>query len=251
MEVQPLSAALLLQVWEWGQVEPPVRRAMTLLSAACPQRSPSELASLSIGRRDALLLELRERTFGRRLTVTTRCPKCAEQLELDLLADELRAASGAAKTVCEAAENPPLTAAWGDWRVTFRLPASQDLLALPPDGGDPRAALLARCLLTTRQGEDPRGPGDLPEEAAAAVLAAMAQADPLAEIRVTLACPGCAHRWKPVFDPLSFFWEEIGSWAAGILQEVHLLASAYGWSEGEILALSPWRRRAYLEMVLG
>jgi hypothetical protein len=31
--------------------------------------------------------------------------------------------------------------------------------------------------------------------------------------------------------------------------DVHALASAYGWSEREILALSDTRRRLYLEMV--
>jgi len=34
-----------------------------------------------------------------------------------------------------------------------------------------------------------------------------------------------------------------------LLVEVHALASAYGWSEQEILSLSDARRRLYLEMV--
>ena len=34
------------------------------------------------------------------------------------------------------------------------------------------------------------------------------------------------------------------------LNEIHLLASAYGWSEGEILSLTAKRRRLYLQMVL-
>jgi hypothetical protein len=33
------------------------------------------------------------------------------------------------------------------------------------------------------------------------------------------------------------------------LREVHVLASANGWSEAEILALSPQRRQRYLEIV--
>jgi hypothetical protein len=33
------------------------------------------------------------------------------------------------------------------------------------------------------------------------------------------------------------------------LRDVHELASAYGWRESEILALSPQRRQAYLELV--
>ena len=37
--------------------------------------------------------------------------------------------------------------------------------------------------------------------------------------------------------------------AKRLLMDVHLLARAYGWSEAEVLALSPARRRFYLEMV--
>jgi hypothetical protein len=48
---------------------------------------------------------------------------------------------------------------------------------------------------------------------------------------------------------VSFFWMEVESWAYRILRQVHALASAYGWSEGDILAMSPWRRQFYLEMV--
>jgi hypothetical protein len=34
-----------------------------------------------------------------------------------------------------------------------------------------------------------------------------------------------------------------------VLREVHILASAYGWREDDILAMSPARRRIYLEML--
>jgi hypothetical protein len=34
-----------------------------------------------------------------------------------------------------------------------------------------------------------------------------------------------------------------------VLGDVHELARAYGWSEPEVLALSPWRRAAYLALV--
>ena len=37
--------------------------------------------------------------------------------------------------------------------------------------------------------------------------------------------------------------------ARRLLLDVHQLASAYGWSEMEILSLSATRRNAYLEMV--
>ena len=39
--------------------------------------------------------------------------------------------------------------------------------------------------------------------------------------------------------------------AGALLHEVHRLASAYGWSEAQILALSPARRAQYLALVEG
>ena len=50
-------------------------------------------------------------------------------------------------------------------------------------------------------------------------------------------------------DIAGFFWAELDAWARRLLREIHTLARFYGWSEAEILALSPLRRRCYLEMV--
>jgi len=36
-----------------------------------------------------------------------------------------------------------------------------------------------------------------------------------------------------------------------LLDDIHLLASAYGWTEDEVLRLSPMRREAYVRRVLG
>jgi hypothetical protein len=52
-----------------------------------------------------------------------------------------------------------------------------------------------------------------------------------------------------LFDAGSFFWSELGAWARRLLHEIHSLARAYGWSESEILTLSPARRQAYLELI--
>ena len=59
----------------------------------------------------------------------------------------------------------------------------------------------------------------------------------------------CGHEWDELFDVVSFVWAELEVQACRLLQEVHVLARAYGWREGDVLALSPRRRRLYLEMV--
>ena len=50
-------------------------------------------------------------------------------------------------------------------------------------------------------------------------------------------------------DVAAFFWTELNAWAVRLLREIHALASAYGWREADILALSPKRRDLYLELI--
>lgn len=89
----------------------------------------------------------------------------------------------------------------------------------------------------------------LPESVITALSQRMAGADPQADVHLALDCPDCGHQWRAAFDIVSFFWSEIGVWAKRVLREVHILASAYGWREDDILAMSPWRRQVYLEML--
>ncbi len=77
----------------------------------------------------------------------------------------------------------------------------------------------------------------------------MNRADPQADVQLNLSCPSCNHNWQMVFDIVSFFWSEIHTWAQQMLREVHILASAYGWYEADILVMSPSRRQFYLQMV--
>jgi hypothetical protein len=76
----------------------------------------------------------------------------------------------------------------------------------------------------------------------------MALADPFAETRLTLQCPGCGNAWEEWLDMVSFFWAEVEARARRVFLEIHTLASAYGWTEGEVLSLSDGRRAMYLEM---
>ena len=42
----------------------------------------------------------------------------------------------------------------------------------------------------------------------------------------------------------------LDAWAKRVLEEVHTLASAYGWAQSEILSMSAARRRRYVAMVV-
>jgi hypothetical protein len=127
----------------------------------------------------------------------------------------------------------------------FRLPTSRDLAQVAKSSGEQQAAiqLLELCRIG---GVESSG---WTEEIIEKVGQSLATADPMAETRVALTCPACDHAWNDSIDVASFIWAELEARARRLLWEVHSLASAYGWSESETLALSAARRAIYLEMV--
>lgn len=88
--MRALLASELLDVWEWGLGQQPIEWALTLLAVACPEVALDTLAKLTISERDALLLTLREWTFGPQVVSLAPCPACGEYLELNFNADEIR-----------------------------------------------------------------------------------------------------------------------------------------------------------------
>jgi hypothetical protein len=240
--MRAFSAAALLEIWEDGQWQGAIERALTLLTAAHPETSAEALADLSIGRRDCDLLALREQTFGSRVLSVTPCPRCDEAVELSFNAADVRVAPPS--ETCSIA-----SVAVDGYNVRVRLPNSLDLATIgaEQDVSSGRLRLVERCLITADLAGQPVSADRLPSRVIDAVEERMAQADPQADVRLAICCPSCGHQWQGVFDIVSFFWAEIEAWAARILREVHILASAYGWNESEILALSPTRRHAYLE----
>jgi hypothetical protein len=127
----------------------------------------------------------------------------------------------------------------------FRLPNSRDLsiAASESDSNAAAISLLKRC------SPDPASVAGISAEEMEEIAEQMALADPLAEICVTMQCPVCNENRVDTLDISFFVWAEIEVRARRLLWEVHTLASAYGWSEGEVLSLSAARRARYLEMV--
>jgi hypothetical protein len=242
--MRALSTSELLEVWERGESEPPFCRALLLLCASCPEQSPDELAKISIGSRDARLLTLREWTFGPKLTGVTACPACGERLEIKVNVDDVR-------TTTPEATRDEFNLELDEYRVDFRLPSTVDLREANSSGNREgmRTAVIKRCILKAHRHDEEVATDLLPVPVVEALVARMAELDPQADTQLALTCPGCGHRSDALFDIASFFWGEIQAWAVRILREVHILASAYGWREADILAMSPLRRQSYLSMV--
>jgi hypothetical protein len=248
--MRPVSAAALLQVWEEGVEEPLVRRALRLLAAACPDATPESLARLSIGERDRRLLTLREWTFGPSLSTEARCPDCGERLEMTFDVALLR--GGRAHDAGAEQHDRPSVLAVGDYELRFRLVTSDDLEVIAGvDAARAAPALLERCVDTALHKGKEVALDRVPPAILEALEQEMARRDPDADLEIGVSCVNCHQSWQVMFDIASYFWSELDVWAARLLREVHTLASAYAWSEADILGMSPLRRRCYLHMVSG
>lgn len=236
----------LLRAWEEASVQHPLDRALTLLRAGWPEYARGELARISVGARDSLLLSLRERLFGRALRAIADCPECAEALELSLTTSGLRAAPEV-----DAAAPPAEQLLEVDGVcVRFRLIDSRDLAAVRfCDAVAARRVLLERVVIAAHRGDQPIE--ELSPEIEARLEERIAELDPQADIVLDLTCPQCGRRWQEPFDVLRFLWSDLDRWARRLFGEVDVLARVYGWREADVLALSPRRRRTYLELATG
>lgn len=250
--MHPLTAKDLLATWERGLSQTSVRRLISLLAGVYPGLSEEQLWLLPIGQRDGLALAARERLFGGRLASIAQCPACAQPLEFELDVADLRLSNLPPELPPDAA---PHSCHWNNggkhYELRFRLPDSLDLL-LAEAQPHPEAALqllLGRCLLAAKSGRSQLKVENLPSGALAALEEAMSQVDPQANTQLDLSCPACNHRWLAALDIGSFLWREFHAWALRLLGEVHVLAKHYCWAEADILAMSPTRRRLYLEQL--
>jgi hypothetical protein len=210
-----LTAADVLDVWEQGSQAHPLVRPLAVLAAAWPELDPAALAAEPLGAVNARLWAVRAALVGTAVVGCVECPACGDQVELELDATDLAVpAAGPA-----GAGVRPLTPA--------------DLFAAAA-AADPAAVLVARC---APDAADPE--------------AALAAADPGAELLLALSCPGCGCDWQAPLDVAVFLWDELVRLAGAVVRDVDLLARCYGWTEPDVLGLSPARRRCYVELARG
>jgi hypothetical protein len=236
----------VLELWERGVGLDPLERAVTLAAAIPPVHPPDDVVTWPLGVRDARLVELQRALGESSFEVVTTCSACGEDIEFGVDAAALLASADAASV--------PEPVRVEGWEVTWRLVATADLQAAKHaiDAESADAVLVDRCILqAVRSGSaEPASAENAPpsDGVRAAVAEAMAASDPLAEVLVDLACPGCSGEVVADVVIADLVWAEVASRAARLLGEVAVLARAYGWTEPEVLALSDSRREAYLRL---
>lgn len=247
-----LSASDLLGIWENGAGKTPVEQALAILRVAFPRATNEKLMQLTIGQRDACLIHLHELTFGPHLKGLANCPACNERLELDFNGHDLLASSLPLPDP-ESTEllNTESSFLFNAYDVTYRLPTNADLINSfdLTDSSALKEKLLQACVVSVVYDGAVKDIKELPENIFDELAQRMDKADPLANLTLAASCPACGHTWQIIFDIVSYFWNEINVWSIRLLNEVHLLASAYGWREADILNMSAWRRQRYLELI--
>lgn len=226
----------ILTLWERGLGRHPIDRALMLCAWVRTDLPLTQVPSLPLGAVNTALLRLRAACFGPAISAYADCGHCGVRMEINLDTRQLLA---------NAKENDsPAEFELGQHR--FRVPCSRDLAAVAQEQDVQLAAvkLLQHCCLSSPNPADVNL-SDLLGEAEAI----MAELDPEATIDLALNCGDCGSTSLTGFNIGSLLWDEIDAKARALLNEVHNLALAYGWSEHEILALSPQRRTAYLDRV--
>ncbi len=224
----------LLSVLDAGEQLTLPERAV-LLAEHAP--GPGRVHLEPVGRTTELLLGLLEQLGGPTLEATAECRGCGATAEFALDLGDL------------ASMAPGRGAAWGDVEGVRWRPVSYDDLIVAARAADAAGgvqAVLERCVAGAAGGA-----GDIDADLRGRLSEAMAQADPLAEIDIELTCPDCEAEVPTTLDVVEFTWAHVVAQAQTLLLEVDALARAYSWSETEILALPPARRRRYVDLVAG
>jgi hypothetical protein len=173
-----------------------------------------------------------------RMWLTARCHCCGEAMDLSV--------ENSALPVKPAGKGYPfarVSSRRRAWR--FRVPTGRDQEAIAGivDPADATEELLRRCWAPTKN--NPASSPRFSPDAVARIEAAMDDVAPQVATEATTTCPACGEELSVPVDPYALLL--LGE--RSFFSEVHTLASAYHWSEGEILAMPRARRQVYLKLI--
>jgi hypothetical protein len=176
------------------------------------------------------------------LEVPLRCPEeaCGEPIAVAFTVDELLGIAAAAP-----AEDVLAVEAEGA-RLVVRRPTGADQAAWADAGwaGEADAAHgIARSLVQEGAG------AELTPARLAAVDAALEALDPLTALTVAAACPCCGETRVHEVDVAALALARLAAAQRRTIEQVHVLACRYHWSEAEALAVPAQRRGQYLALL--
>lgn len=198
--------------------------ASRLLAALSLEESGGalDMGRLPLPIHDRLLAEVYRAELGETADCRARCGACNDAFEFSLNLSDVMAMQDAAATEVGMANE----GGWGfgQWQVQVPLLGKVTLAALcdPPPVNDAETS---------------------------EVEAFLERAAPLLSFDLDAVCPHCGDQQKLNFDLPRFLLTALANEAPFLIRETHLIASRYGWSHGEILALPRDQRRAFAGLI--
>ncbi len=237
--LRPFGSAADLDL-DFGNPDRPF--LVTGLLAQCAEHGDHEFWwSQPVGIRTAALLHLVGITdaSARELAFSARCGQssCGEPFEFALPLGALLESRQD-----DAFIEAPLE---GDRHVKLRRPTGDDLRkwrTMPPGSPDQTLRTMLESLLLA---------GEARIEDVPSLSRTLAERDPLVALSLSCPCPACGAGNEISIDLEAVALARLERRRSCLLHEIHALASRYGWTEAEILALPPARRAHYLALIEG
>jgi hypothetical protein len=211
---------------------------VTALLARCAAGDERYWWQQPVGARIAALLRVFAITEGSaRLELQSQCTQaaCRQMFEFELSLSALFELSSTAtplEVILDGGRRVSMRCAIGDdlrqWRAA-RLQSRDDALAK---------------MISTLTMDGAVGPEDNQ-----ALAEAISTRDPLVDFSVTCACPVCGVSQNVTIDLEAVVLGRLDARQRELVGDVHRLASRYGWTEAEILAIPPSRRARYLTLI--
>jgi len=235
--VRALDPATTLDLCDRGMSKSPLERALLVIEAAGADPNGRDEAGSPadwpLGAVNKALLEQRGSIFGGQLELLANCPGCGSICQSEIDCWQLAAVSGAS------AEERTLKV--GRKRVAFRVPTIGDVMTAARSGRPAGEALAQRLIADNSVMLD--------ERLLSALADGVARADPLSSIEIALRCPECGDQWVEPLHVVDVLWTELKARSDRLVMEVARLASAFGWTERDVLSMSGLRRQRYLDLL--
>jgi hypothetical protein len=220
------TPAALLAAWEAGAGAVAPARGAAVLDVLLDTPPRGSAVDLPLPRLAGLAARYHTALFGPDVEGVLECPTCGALMDVAARLDDLFAPA------------PEVTPAP---KPVVRCPTTRDLVEVASSPGGV-TTLLERCV----PGVDLES---LTPWLIQAIDRALEEAAGPALPVLRAACPRCSTDVRAVVDAPALLWQRIDELAPRLLEEVARLATAFGWSEADVLALGPHRRAAYLALV--
>lgn len=192
---------------------------------------------LSVADRQFLMRRLAALLGRDDVWLSASCAACEERFDLFVRQSELPDQEAGADYPFVDLENE-------HGRCRLRVPNGRDQTAIAglADPQDARWTLAERCFV---EGEGRWSSPQRHEEWLSAVDEALDAESPQVALTASTRCPECGADNDVALDP----YLVLQAVFSRVIDDIHSLASAYHWSEREILSLPTERRRLYLELL--